>query len=376
MLERLSGITFVASLCLLGILSYFCTNTTIGYCAVIILVCAVTQSIITLSLSLEKETLNKFSFSLLFILTFFEEVVGRWLFVGILPQHLPGEAVFYILCISGNLIVCWIHQHYTSNTHKSTEILPLFISGLVYTYIFIQYGFLASYLCHLAVNSVLLSADKIENYKKDKDWALTYLAAGVYMVCVCFVDLITNSGQSSIFVTIIKGYLSAAPVLERTFWEYFAASSCAIYGLRFLFSIARFDQGCVTSEGLKEQVPTAKELIASIIGIFVLVVGLIVGLSVFEIPIIVQSLCVALFVSFLYNASSGSARVRNFWLTFLSAFIILSGIQSMAGLDGVYTIWPLPGVQREIHFTQSFFAIVYLVLHGLIQIPFLILERK
>lgn len=374
MLERLSGITFVISIAILGLVSYFCANTILGTCATIVFMCAVVQAITSLAIPVVNETLNKFSFFSLFILTFLEEIIGRWLFVGILPQHLPGDAVFFILLISGNLIACWIHQHYTSNTHKSLELLPIILSGFFYSYIFYHYGFFASYLSHLAVNSVLLSADKIENQNKDRDFPIMFCSGGIYLASICLLDYIKTSNHS-LFISVIKDYCSGNYVLEGfTFWDYFLASTAVIYGLKLLFN--RLDQGCVTSNGDSEQLPTTKELIGSIIGLFVFVTAIVIGLCTFNIPIAGQALAIALFVSFLYNASSGSARVRNFWLTFASSFVILCGIKSMEGLVGPmkYHVWPLGSGEIEL----SYFVLVglYLILHGLVQVPFLILERK
>lgn len=371
MLERLSGITFAVSIAILGGISYFCADTTFSKCATIVLVCAIVQAISSLSLSVVEETINKFSFFSLFILTFLEEIVGRWLFIGILPQHLSGNEVFFILLFSGNLIACWIHQWYTSNTHKTIELLPIFLSGIFYSYIFYNYGFFASYLSHLAVNSVLLSTDKVENSNKDKDFPLMFLSGGIYVGSVCILDYVINSG-TSFSISIIQNYCAGKYVVEGLiFWDYFFTSTAVIYGLKFLLN--GFDQGCVTYDGRKEHLPTIKELIGSIIGLLVFIAAIIIGLFIFNIPIYGQALAIALFVSFLYNASSGSARVRNFWITFVSSFVILCGIQSMSSLVGPIKL-PFGGPEVEL-----FYPILvgfYLILHGLIQVPFLILERK
>jgi hypothetical protein len=217
--------------------------------------------------------------------------------------------------------------------------------------------------------------NKIENSNKNRDFPLMFLAGGVYMGSMCVVDYLKTMHTPSLFIFIMKEYFSSNYILEGlTFWDYFLASTALIYGLKLMFTT--FDQGCVTSEGDSEQLPTVKELIGSIVGLFVLITVIIVGLCAFNIPIAIQALIMALFMSFLYNARSGSARVRNFWLTLVSSFVILCGIQSMEGLVGPmkYNIWLLGA--GEIGLSYPVLVGVYLLLHGLIQIPFLVLERK
>lgn len=101
----------------------------------------------------------------LYLAVFLEEAFARWLFLGVLTRVLTGPIAFYILLLIGNGL--WAAVHLTNfrdpADRKLIRVLPQFLSGLFFSYVYVKHGFVAVILTHFAANSLLFSLIKIQN---------------------------------------------------------------------------------------------------------------------------------------------------------------------------------------------------------------------
>jgi hypothetical protein len=154
----------------------------------------------------------------LLLLNFAEEALARWLALGILTKIFPGAAAFYFFLILGNSI--WSYIHLKNFIHKKDRllirVLPQFIIGLFYSYIFVKYGLLASTLVHITCNMTLFAIAKADDvYKKDIYRALYYLAY--------FILSLLGLKYLGISLTDIKPWFTSSAILPLSnygFWHY------------------------------------------------------------------------------------------------------------------------------------------------------------
>jgi hypothetical protein len=87
----------------------------------------------------------------------FEEVVFRWLPFGLLTKihFLSGTAAFYCLLLVVNAIFALAHMIVEDERDRQIHrVLRHFISGILWSYVFIKYGLAASILVHFSHNAI------------------------------------------------------------------------------------------------------------------------------------------------------------------------------------------------------------------------------
>ncbi|PIP69304.1 hypothetical protein COW91_00220 [Candidatus Nomurabacteria bacterium CG22_combo_CG10-13_8_21_14_all_32_8] len=108
-----------------------------------------------------KERGSKYLFFSFFAEASAEELVARWFFLRLLTKitFLSGTVAFYVLFLIGNSLWALIHlsNYKKREDRKILRVLPQFIGGIFYTYIFLKYGLLATVLEHVVFNIILLS---------------------------------------------------------------------------------------------------------------------------------------------------------------------------------------------------------------------------
>ncbi len=154
---------------------------------------------------------------LLFVVVLVEEIIARWLFVGVIAQWIGGTVAFYICFIAGNAIWALVHlSNYKSESEKSPlRVIPQFVGGLFLTYVFVRYGFWVALMTHYLYNLVLLAS-----FKKQRVGQAAAVRLGYYLILLAGSAL--AAGQMGISVTSISPWLNGqmVPLDSFGFWQY------------------------------------------------------------------------------------------------------------------------------------------------------------
>jgi hypothetical protein len=88
-----------------------------------------------------------------------EEVLARWLFLGLFTIWFTGSTAFYILFFVGNGLWAALHLiNFTdADERKLIMVLPQFVLGVVLVVVYVTCGLLAVVLVHLIHNALMLS---------------------------------------------------------------------------------------------------------------------------------------------------------------------------------------------------------------------------
>lgn len=268
-----------------------------------------------------------------FLLVIGEELFARWLFLDLLPntftKELSGPIAFYLLFFVGNGLWAYIHLSNFENKkdRKLLRVLPQFIGGIFFTYIFIKFGLLATILTHFASNAVLFAFSKTQRITP------TYLFSLSYALISALVSYqMMEKPLTDIFI-----WFADKPLFEIpgwNFWDYLKVSVFISSCSWAVFSLLLYDQ----DTSLKTENEGAS-LKAFLIG-SVVMVGLFY-LTYWALGFVIEQtqqrvIIVALLLSFLIRTSSPSELARAFWMSLPSTYLSICIMQALG-------FWPAVG---------------------------------
>ena len=282
-----------------------------------------------------------------FILVLAEELFARWLFLGLLPQvpFLSGTFAFYVLFLLGNGIWALVHLSNFKNPQDRhwLRVLPQFVAGIFFTYIFVKYGLLAAVLAHFASNAILFAFHKIQRVSGADALIMIYMG-----VCASVSYILMDKP-----LTDVLAWLANEPTFELPgwgFWDYVKVSVFipSIFGLVFGFLL--YDRGEVKKDkkrlgpiGYAVAIPLA---LAIMYGLYALL-----GLVISDVPY--RILVLAILFAFLQQGASGSAMARTFWTGLPNVYVSMCILQALGW-------WP---------------SIAWLAVHAIISAPKEILDK-
>lgn len=243
-----------------------------------------------------------------FVIVVAEELVARWFFLGLLTMipFLSGTFAFYALFLLGNSLWALVHLANYKNPKDRhwLRVLPQFVGGIFFTYLFVKFGLVAAILGHFASNAILFSLHKIQRV----NW-VDYMLILYYAILAVVSYLLMDQPVSDMMV-----WLSDQPtfILDGwDFWDYLLASIFipAVFGLAS--SLLLYDRGEVNAE--KKEPPLYAYFIAAPIMLGILF-GLyaLLGFVVDSVPY--RILAVAIALVFAQRSASASASSRSFWV--------------------------------------------------------------
>lgn len=232
-----------------------------------------------------------------------EEIVARWLCVGVLPQHLPPWT-FCLCLLGGNALWVWYSDRRFYNMKSPVSLLiPKFIAGLFYAFIFLNYGLLAAYLVHLGTDSLLLCLHKLEDPERsDRDGYMMGLSFIYIGLAFAYLVVWDQKSLGEILTWLGKDVM---PVEDWSFWDYLASSVCFVYFVKTITFFCGYDQGCMKASGKAHDLPVPIEVL---MGCIALAITVFVGslLLYIVIPSIhLRSVLASLGVCALYYPNSG-----------------------------------------------------------------------
>ncbi len=264
-----------------------------------------------------------------FAIVLLEELFARWLFLGVLTKipFLSGTVAFYVLFLVGNGIWALIHlsNFKKEKDRKMLRVLPQFVAGVFFTYVFVKYGLLAVVLTHFASNSVLFALHRVQRVNIIDALIVGYaaLCAGVsyWLIDKPIADILPWFADNPIFV--LAGW---------EFWDYLKISVFLSSCFVVVFGLLLYDRGAIQQKDGKEY-----GLFVCLIGTAI-IIGLFYGLytllGLFIASVPYRILVLAILFTFLQRGASGSAVARSFWTGLPSVYITMCILQAL----GVWSV--------------------------------------
>ena len=265
-----------------------------------------------------------------------EELFARWLFLGVLASWLASPIAFYILLFVGNSLWALAHlSNYQPNSQSLIRVLPHFVSGFLFAFIFVKYGLLITILAHITWNAIAVASWKIQKINW-KDFAL----AGYYGIGFALAYWL--AAARDIDWNDLSPWLKGEfiPLMGFGFWDYLLVILVISLGLNFIASLA-----CLDHLSLKEEAKLSlwkKILLAPII--FVSLIFLTWWIAGLIIPSpISKALIIVLLLISLVKTPSLSAMSKLWFSSFVPFFIcvcivVTLGFWTALGLIIVWTI--------------------------------------
>lgn len=252
-----------------------------------------------------------------------EELFARLLFLGLLGQLWQGRLATYVLFLAGNALWALVHlTNYKNREDRSPlRVLPQFVAGIFFTVVFLEHGFLAALLVHLAYDMVLFSTDKRNKFNIG-EWGS--LAVNVIVLVVSLIFLDKPLADLSHWVQ----FNGSFAIPGWSFWNYVWAVLAIGAILSILGEVLMFD-----SEPVKELAKLHIRALAAVILVVMLVIGYwFIGL--FTSNTLDRLLIVAILLLFMHMSGSGSNLAKAFWVTIPSSMLLMCGVFAV---DGFWT---------------------------------------
>lgn len=279
---------------------------------------------------------GKSIFRKLFLVVFFEELIFRWFFLGVLT-HIPGFSSgvgFYGILLVSNFLFAFMHLgNYTeSRDRQIIRTMPQFIGGMMFSFVFIKYGLVASTLAHFTSNAIIFSLHKIQK-TNGVDLALIFVHGILAWVSWHMMDqpitdaAIWFSGKETF---VLEGWSLGDYVLLVLF-----ISSCFNLGTDVLL----YDKNLPAKED--DDVPAIQYLWVLPIGIAIYIAVLygmywLTGFVFDDVPFRIL-ICGIIFTGMSKNYSLSSAQ-RSFWVAIPNTYMMICIIGAL-GFWG--TVWHL-----------------------------------
>ncbi len=260
-----------------------------------------------------------------FVLVLAEELFARWLFLGALTKipFLSGAVAFYTLFLIGNGIWALVHlsNFKEEKDRKMLRVLPQFVAGVFFTYVFVKYGLLAVVLTHFASNAVLFAFHKIQRVN-----VIDALIVGYAALCAGVSYWLTEKP-----ITDVLPWFANNPTFMLNgweFWDYLKVSVFLSSCFVIVFGFLLYDRGAVhkQKEGKEITLPVYLLGIAIVIG---LLYGLYALLGLFIASVPYRILVLAILFTFLQKGASGSSVARSFWTGLPNVYITMCVLQAL-----------------------------------------------
>ncbi len=255
----------------------------------------------------------------LFTVVFFEELMARGLFLGLGTLIFKGDIAFYILFFLGNAIWALIHlTNYTDEKERSIlKVIPQFISGLVFTYIFVRYGFFVAILSHFLFNVILMSTSKETMPDRTTVFGLLYYGGiGLILLLVANGQEI-NLGQIEPWLT-----NKLVPLDSFGFAQYAVILLLVECATGVLVNVLLLDKMILSKE--TEEITSSAWMIifASLIHIGIILVGNWLLSLIFS-DLVTRATVIAVFLCLTTSSYSGSSLTRVCLANIPSTFLVV-----------------------------------------------------
>lgn len=260
----------------------------------------------------------------------FEELFARQLFIGWLGGVFPGSIAKYVLFFIGNSIWALIHlyNYKDARDRNVLRVLPQFLAGIPLTVVFLQYGFLAALLVHVAYDMLLFCHYKRNAFNAGKIPVIVYNVIQFVVGGIFFAVWDKNP----LDILNIFQFDGSYAIAGWGFWQY-AVALMMIGGLFTTVAAILLYDYVRPKETYGVVVATIAAAIT--VGLYTFVYWL-SGFGGWDDA--TRMIIVAMVLILLNMSHSGSALARSFWV---NVPVIIMYVGVMVALDNVWMMFAL-----------------------------------
>ena len=260
----------------------------------------------------------------LFIAVVAEELFARWFFLGFMASDPNLGNYFYVLLIAGNGIWAWVHlyNYEDPNKRQLIRVLPQFVAGLFFSYVYVKFGLMASILTHFGSNAILFASDKNQIWdKKELRRLLTLVVFGGAILILIWLQVDT--------IGLFKQFVQFDEKIIRNWTanDFFALYISMYFVINTVFTFMMYDKS--SSSKKMEETVFMKKMVQIMVAA-VIIIGLVVmvnwGLSFFTSSVIWKSFISTILVVLLVKHKSSNAAMRTFWTTIPLSMVSFTAI--------------------------------------------------
>jgi hypothetical protein len=254
-----------------------------------------------------------------FAIVVVEEIFARWLFLEAFAKMnlFSGTLAFYFLFLIGNSIWSLLHlvNFGEEKDRKILRVLPQFVSGIFFAFVFVKFGLLATILTHFACNALFFACHKTKPFD-----SADYRVMAYNFSVLAFSYALINKPFSEVlpwFASVPKFRLEA-----WAFWDYALLSIFFSALLSLIFDLLHYDRSETEKKGFDSDRGIVDWILESIYvtGSFLFAYDLLADIIV-DIPS--RFLVMGLVLSFLCKTESFSAIARVFWICLIEVYLAM-----------------------------------------------------
>lgn len=263
-----------------------------------------------------------------FLIILGEELMARWLFLGVFTQIFRGRVAFYLLMISGNTIWALLHlRNYVKADRSWTRVLPQFTGGLFLSYLYLKFGLFLTVIAHFTFDALLFSLGKKEEVDKKDGMAIVVYGIG-FLVSFLFFSM--KEMTFSQLMPWLAQSSTITPLPGFSFWHYLILFLTVMYGIGFWASLLFFDRG--KKENKENNVGLGVKIGELFLRplILVLIVYLVLwlmGLFISSIPL--KILATVIFLMLFLKLHSFSELARLWFMGLIKMYLVICAIMSL-----------------------------------------------
>ena len=278
-------------------------------------------------------------FTSLFVGVLLEEVVARWFFLGLLTKigFLSGPVGFYALVLIGNTLFAAVHFSNYKNKEDwhVLRVVPQFIAGLFFSYLFLKYGLLACVLAHFASNAIIFAQAKVQDFDGFDGLIIAFDSL------ILFASLaLMNKPMSDMLV-----WFNGEGQFKLEGWgfgDYLLASLVVGCVFSLVFDLLCYDRADSDVPGDIEKYGFLGFLgaysLSAVLVVLIIYAGFwVTGLVVDDVPYRIVLLSILLM--FLVKYPSGSAAMRGFWSALPNTYITICIIEALGFFAGMLFVF-------------------------------------
>ena len=281
----------------------------------------------------------------LFSIVAIEEILTRGLFLGLLTKVFTGDFGFYAMFLIGNALWAFVHMYNFKDVKEQSilRVVPQFIGGIAFTYLYVRYGLLASIMAHYLYNTILMAMRKEKMPSAGTFFAFIYYI--VLLVVTWFMMVNRGIGIPDLLIWVTE---AVVPLSGYNFWDY----AIVLLGFDAIVGIIAVVLFLDTTDGKREALDKMSEdglftfvlsalIIALLNAAMILLMNWLLGFFIGS--IIVRSIVITIILAMTTKSSSGSSLARATLVNLpdsfftVAAFLVL-GLWAAMGLSLVFLL--------------------------------------
>jgi len=262
----------------------------------------------------------------LFLIVLAEEVIARMFFMGILSTYfpiffLPFHLSTYIWFLIGNGVWTAIHvfNYKDENERQLIRVLPQFLAGFSFGFLYLQFGFLLTVLAHYYYNVLVLSTRKKQDFTRDN-----ILQAGYFLITgvVAFIGLVLMGMYGTELAAWFNQVEHVYHIENYGFWHYVLILIVVKAACEFSATVFALDS-LISENTVRKLNLDISVFVVACFFLFILILGVNWLMAYWISSDLVRAALIAMGLAFISWPRTGSALARSMIVNVPSNYVLI-----------------------------------------------------